>query len=440
MLCSMALPCYMLYHTILYYNILYYTILWRIVVSQPRAEASTPRLLEEEIGPSFRVAEEIFQGLGVVQCNQVTESSLLCCIGQSFVRAVQPRLHAVSYIMNTILEVCAVIIECCAFSEVRFWHQLVLNRISSLCKRRGPFAGVRIGEASHPGPSANQAKMLIEMLLIIVTQFLGNDVAHQLRAVLKRPGLAKARRTKRKFRKPMGAQASSANADAPVAPPEQPATPPRKVTLNDPAVVSAKPQPIPKPWILRKQDWPDSKFLALPRLVDLYEDDASSISPSVLLLTDVKDWHLLHTMLHGSRAVPVTIVIHSDVELHHPLAHDANALEVATGVQVPFAQGNAVQLRSCTVVRMSSAAPVIKWKPLAKAVSSKEKAGDSVVLKCKADRRFCESDSWPKVSDKPGAAARFWPRVRGLSRLMLLTPGTGSCVLVSKAAALQFRV
>ena len=108
--------------------------------------------------------------------------------------------------------------------------------------------------------------------------------------------------------------------------------------------------------------------------------------------------------------------MHSDVELHHPFAHDANALEVATRVQVPCAQGNAVQLRPCTAVRMSSAAPAIKWKPLAKAVSSKEKAADSVVLKCKADRRFCETDSWPKVSDKPGAAARFWASGAGVKQ------------------------
>ena len=105
-------------------------------------------------------------------------------------RAVQPRLLDASRVMITILEVCAAIIVCCAFSGVRLWHNLGLTRISSLCKRWGPFAGVRIGEASHPGPSTSQAKMLIDMLLIIATQFLGNDVANQLRAVLRRPGLA----------------------------------------------------------------------------------------------------------------------------------------------------------------------------------------------------------------------------------------------------------
>ena len=56
--------------------------------------------------------------------------------------------------------------------------------------------------------------MLIEMLLIVATQLLGNDFATQLRAVLKRLGQIKARRTKCRLRKPSGTQAASANVDA----------------------------------------------------------------------------------------------------------------------------------------------------------------------------------------------------------------------------------
>ena len=64
----------------------------------------------------------------------------------------------------------------CWVMSVMFDSSPVCDNMPALSCIRGPFANVRVGEASHPGPastaSAANISMFIEMLLVLVSQVL----------------------------------------------------------------------------------------------------------------------------------------------------------------------------------------------------------------------------------------------------------------------------
>ena len=297
----------------------------------------------------------------------------------------------------------------------------------SLSRRMGPFAGVRIGEASHPGPPANSEAM-IQLLLMLASHFLGDEVVARIKACLRdergpsRTASPAAKANKRRIRRnpakgpPPPRSTPSAKVEGSPDDPDglsAPAPVRSVVLVEEPSKEpAAPPQPVvptapPRPWLMRKQDWPEARFISVTRLVQLVDSDSLS-GGYVLLLSQQSDWTLLHTLRSSHRGLRLTLVFESDVTWHTPSIDAIGATEVCHGIRVPFAQGNSLQLRTCTVVRCTGDSPSFQWRPAVKAASSSASTSASVVLRCKADRRFCHEEVWRKLTDKPGTAARIW--------------------------------
>ena len=341
-------------------------------------------------------------------------------------------------------------VTCCACWGWAGWHvSLLFGRywpLSSVVARQGghdPHAGVRIGEASHPGPKQPEGGLqnllqscgfdLKSMLRDMIKQLVAEVVGSLPGPAALAPLSAKAKkRRKKKIRKAAlqkgGAGGSRSPAEDNAKPEGNPAPKGKgkgkgksegkeggRPGLRHPAAPAPQPgdewqlvQRKPaqeEPFLLRPQDW-NSPLICFKDLAATFEAADPKQCFEAVVHCKAAEISIAKRILGASSREFSTLLVAVDLSRKELEGHEL-ATEAGVRQAIPGKLGSLIRFREGLAVQCASAG---KAAPQPKGLQAplKVEARETGVLFAKVPQAFCPADRWKSFLQRPKSAIASW--------------------------------